>query len=259
MSAAAPGMPDPLAEVAESLQAARRARQAGPPPRTRGVSTLDQAYRVQELTYLSSSAPRHYKIGATSPALRAKFGADHSVLGMLAAPPRPSGSVLHRADFIAPLLEVEVAFVFGRSPDDPADADSVRAAVDHVRVAFEIADSATLGWDVELVDLVADNGCAAAAVLGDAQVAPAEFDSTEFTAVLEHEGTELARGGPAALVEGPWGTLAWLAATLPARGLGLDAGSVVLSGSCTPPTTWSAPGEYRARIEPLGDVVFVAS
>jgi 2-keto-4-pentenoate hydratase len=206
------------------------------------------------LTRASSLPLPHYKIGATSPALQERFGIDEPVFGVLPVLPLVAGSILPRSRLIAPLLEVEVAAVMARAPSDPTDPRSVREAVDHVRVAFEIADCATAGWDIELVDLVADNGCAAASVLGDLQVAPDDLGDRPFAAALERDGAELARGGRDVVVGGPWGTLAWLARTLPAHGLALETGSVVLTGSCITPTPMAEAGLYTARIDGLGAV-----
>jgi 2-keto-4-pentenoate hydratase len=249
----------PFSPAVTALQRARATLQPGPAPRTFGVATLTDAYRVQELTRTSSSSPTHYKIGATSTGLRQHLGAEEPVFGVLTSPPLAAGSILPRSRFIAPLLEVEVAVVMAGAPADPGDPRSVREAADHVRVAFEVADCATEGWAIELVDLVADNGCAATAVLGELEVTPDELDELTLDAVLEHDGTEIARGGLEAVVGGPWGTLAWLARTLPAHGLGLEAGSVVLSGSFTTPAPMAQAGVYTARIDGLGAVTLRAT
>jgi 2-keto-4-pentenoate hydratase len=239
--------------VAAALQAARRARTPGPPPRDLGVSTLADAYRVQKLTRASSSDPRHFKVGVTSAGLQAALGVDHPAYGALPDAVEESGAGVALDSFIQPLLEVEVAFVLGRAPADPTDASEVRAAVAEVRVAIEIADCRTAGWDIRLVDLVADAGCTGAAVLGGQPVPPDALPPS-FTASLCHDGTEIATGGDHLVVGGPWSTLAWLAAELDAAGLGLSAGSVVLTGSCTPPTAPRGPGRYVGRVEDLGEV-----
>jgi 2-keto-4-pentenoate hydratase len=249
----------PIISAASALRRARATLQPGPPPRTFGVTTLDDAYRVQKLTRASSSSPPHYKIGATSAALRQHLGAEEPVFGVLTSPPLAAGSILPRSQFIAPLLEVEVAVVMAGAPSDPGDPRSVREAAGHVRVAFEIADCATDGWAIELVDLVADNGCAATAVLGELEVAPDELDDRILDAVLEYDGTEIARGGLAAVVGGPWGTLAWLGGALPAHGLTLEAGSIVLTGSFTTPAPMARAGLYTARIDGLGAVTVRAT
>jgi 2-keto-4-pentenoate hydratase len=245
-----------LREVADLLRARRRTGTAGPAPQQAGVSTLADAYLVQKLTRTSTFVPRHYKVGITSSTLQAAFGIDHPAFGPLPDQLELDGAQVARDDFIAPLLEVEVAFVFAATPTDPHQAASVRAAVAEVRVAIEIADCRTLDWQIGAIDLVADSGCAGSAVLGATAMAPDALPDS-FEATLTYDGEEIARGGDHLVAGGPWTTLAWLAGELADQGLGLDAGSVVLTGSCTPPTAPPGAGTYAGQVGSLGQVTFV--
>jgi 2-keto-4-pentenoate hydratase len=245
-----------LLEIAELLRSRRATSTAGPAPQQCGVTTLTDAYRVQNLTRTSTSAPRHYKVGVTSSTLQSAFGIDHPAFGPLPDLLERDGAQVARHDFIAPLLEVEVAFVFGGPPADPRNADAVRAAVTEVRAAIEIADCRTLDWKIGVIDLVADSGCAGSAVLGGTRIAPDDL-SDSFDATLTHDGQEIASGGDQLVAGGPWSTLTWLASELADQHLGLDAGSVVLTGSCTPPTVPPGAGTYVGQVGSLGEVTFV--
>jgi len=81
--------------------------------------------------------------------------------------------------------------------------------------------------------LVADNALAAALVVGprnDPSVAPT-LPTAPVAMVLD--GTEVARGDGSAVLGDPVEALVWLANELADRGLGLRAGDVVTTGSCT--------------------------
>src|ERR1700754_612680 len=108
------------------------------------------------------------KIGLTSPAVQAQLGVDQPDFGVLFDDMwSPLGDIVDSTRLLQPRIEAEVAFVLARDLDAPQlDAESARAAVDHVVPALEIVDSRIAGWDITFVDTVADNASSGMFVLG---------------------------------------------------------------------------------------------
>jgi 2-keto-4-pentenoate hydratase len=240
--------------IAERLRIAATTSVSTVPPRTLGLAGIADAYRVQQLNRVSTTGPRHYKVGATSLALRQHLGAAEPAFGVVSGCLGDHGGTLARSGFIDPRLEVEVAFVFRARPRDPRDPESIRKAVAGVRVAFEVADCRITGWDLQIVDLIADNGCAATAVLGPDLVSAAVISETARPARLWQDGEVIADGGTGQVAGGVWESLFWLCPRLAAAGLDVSEGSIVLSGTCTGASPIRDDARYRGAIEGLGSV-----
>ena len=77
----------------------------------------------------------------------------------------------------------------------------------------------------------AGSGSCGLFVLGDSLVSPHDVDLTTCGMVLEKNGEIVATGAGAAALGSPVNAIAWLANTLGAFGIALQAGEVILSGS----------------------------
>ena len=155
---------------------------------------------------------------------------------------------------MAPRIEGEVAFVLGADLNlaAPTDADVV-AATDSVVAALEIIDSRIAGWDITLIDTVADNASAAMYVLGSA-VRPLDLDLASCAMTMRRNGTEVSAGLGSACLGSPVRAVAWLAATAYALGAPLRAGDVVLSGALGPVVDVHAGDRLEAEVDGLGAV-----
>jgi 2-keto-4-pentenoate hydratase len=261
------------AKALEMLVAARASGQPCPP--VRGLlpdSDIDAAYAVQASWVADQIAAGARvvgrKIGLTNPVVQAQFGVDRPDFGVLfesmACAP---GSPIDGARTLQPKIEAEIAFVLAEDLTGamigPAE---VAAATAYVVAALEIVDSRIAGWDIGIVDTIADNGSSGLFVLGDRRQELGRLDLAECAMTLRRvasggaggaggSGGEVVSTGTGASILGdPLAAVAWLAAAVRDHGRPLRAGEVVLSGSLGPMVP-VAPGDaFHAEISGIGQV-----
>jgi 2-keto-4-pentenoate hydratase len=252
-----------ITKLAERLRAAHTGAEPMPPIRDQlPAGDVDAAYQVQEVNtrHWVASGRRLVgrKIGLTSAAVQRQLGVDQPDFGMLFADMAvDSGAVVAAGSLLQPRVEAEVAFVLGHDLDaaEPTLADLLRA-VDYALPAIEIVDSRIAGWDIGIVDTVADNASSGQFVLG---TTPRRLDDPAIDLrlagmVMERHGEPVVFGAGAACLGHPLHALRWLAATMVRAGRPLAAGDVVLSGALGPMLP-AAPGDrFEARISGLGAV-----
>jgi 2-keto-4-pentenoate hydratase len=129
-------------------------------------------------------------------------------------------------------------------------------AVAFVLPALEIVDSRIAGWDIGILDTVADNASAGMFVLGSTPVEPRGLDLRTCGMVLEVEGRTASLGVGAACLEHPLNAAAWLAGTLAEMGDPLRAGDIVLTGALGPMVPLHPGKHVAAQIGGLGRVSF---
>ena len=272
----------------EMLVAARATGQPCPP--VRGLlpdGDVDAAYAVQASWVADQIAAGARvvgrKIGLTNPAVQAQFGVDRPDFGVLfesmACAP---GTPIDAARTLQPKIEAEIAFVLAEDLTGamigPAE---VAAATAYVVAALEIVDSRIAGWDIGIVDTIADNGSSGLFVLGDRRQELGRLDLAECAMTLRRvasgggDGTGGAGGGDgtgglgevggtggevvstgtgASILGDPLAAVAWLATAVRDHGRPLRAGEVVLSGSLGPMVP-VAPGDaFHADITGVGQV-----
>jgi 2-oxopent-4-enoate/cis-2-oxohex-4-enoate hydratase len=117
---------------------------------------------------------------------------------------------------------------------------------------FEIVDSRIRDWKIRIQDTVADNASCGVFVLGDRLVDPRDVDLATCGMVLEKNGEIVATGAGAAALGHPANAVAWLANTLGALGIALEAGEVVLSGSLAAMVPVRAGDDLRVSIGGIG-------
>lgn len=247
--------------AAELRQAYERA-EPGKPLRDRLIATGDvaMAYQVQRAVvdgWLAGGRRRvGAKIGLTSTAVQQQLGVDQPDFGVLLADMAvPDGEVVPWGRLLQPKVEAEVAFVLGADlPYKDVTSVDIIKAVDFLLPAIEIADCRIAGWDISIVDTVADNAAAGLYVLGTTPRRLADVDLRACGMVLEQGGEPVSVGAGAACLGNPLHAVAWLAATLADAGDPLQAGDVVLSGALGPMVTVQPGAAYEARISGLGSV-----
>jgi 2-keto-4-pentenoate hydratase len=256
-------------EALDLLAAARATRQPCPP--VRGLlpaGDVDAAYAVQSAWVADQIAAGARvigrKIGLTNPAVQAQFGVDRPDFGVLfddmACAP---GTPIDSARMLQPKIEAEIAFVLAEDLAGPVIGPAeVAAATAYVAAALEIVDSRIAGWDIGIVDTIADNGSSGLFVLGDRRQRLGRLDLAECAMTLRRvaagqggAGGEVVSTGTGASIFGhPLAAVAWLAAAVRDHGSPLRAGEVVLSGSLGPMVT-VAPGDvFVADITGVGQV-----
>lgn len=186
-----------------------------------------------------------WKVAFASRAAQDRFGIDEPVLGALTdAMAVAPGSTVPLARLIQPKLEIELAFVLGRTlvPGFYSDED-ILAAISEVAPAFEIADSRWQGWRFGVGGFLADNAAAALYCLGSrVKFHPEQLAQVNYR--LACDGVPCGEGNAQAREDTPQANLCWLVRRLLADGQCVEAGQVVLSGSLLAPLDIKA-GEYR--------------
>ena len=165
--------------------------------------------------------------------------------------------------FIAPRIEVELAFVLGRPLKGPGvTLFDVLAATDYVTPALEIIDARIEQFDRDtkaprkVFDTISDFAANAGIVLGGRPVKPDMVDLRWVGAMLFKNGVIEETGLAAGVLNHPATGVAWLANKLAPHDEQLQAGDVVLAGSFTRPTTAFAGDSIHADYGPLGTVSF---
>ena len=165
--------------------------------------------------------------------------------------------------FIAPRIEVELAFVLGKPLEGPGvTLFDVLAATEYVTPAIEIIDSRIEQFDREtrvmrkVYDTISDFAANAGIVTGGRPVRPDAVDLRWVGAMLFKNGVIEETGLAAGVLNHPATGVAWLANKIAPYDEQLNVGDVVLAGSFTRPTTAVAGDTFHADYGPLGTVSF---
>jgi len=163
--------------------------------------------------------------------------------------------------FIAPRVEVELAFVLARPLKGPGvTLFQVLQATEYVTPALEIIDARIEQFDRDtkaprkVFDTIADFAANAGVVLGGRPVKPELVDLRWVGALLYKNGVIEETGLAAAVLNHPATGVAWLANKIAAYDEELDAGDVNLSGSFTRPTSAACGDVLHADFGPLGNI-----
>jgi 2-keto-4-pentenoate hydratase len=222
--------------------------------------SLDDAYRIQQLNVERRIATGEkiigHKIGLTGKPMQEKFGVNEPDYGhLLESMYHDEQKALDLRELVDPQVEVEPAFILGKELAGPGlTIDDVIAATDHVVVCFEVIDSRITDWRIKLQDTVADNGSSARFTLGTEQVGPGELALEDLDTILEVDGELVESGNTGAILGHPANGIAWLGNKLSEFGIVLEAGHVVLPGTCIRCYRIAGHRQARGRIDGLGDV-----
>lgn len=224
------------------------------------------AYRVQdalhELLAATDLGPQAgHKIGCTTAVMQRYLKIDSPCAGgFFAADVHASGTTLAPARFRRVGVECEIAVRLGRdlpAGEAPFAPARVAGAIDSAMAAIELVDDRYADWRAtDTPTLIADDFFAAGCVLGTPIAAGRLPDLATVEGFTTINGAEAGRGRGADVLGHPHIALAWLAGVLAARGRGLRAGDLVLTGSLVQ-TVWLSPGDaVRIAIAGLGTVDF---
>jgi 2-oxo-hept-3-ene-1,7-dioate hydratase len=230
--------------------------------------TVEDAYAIQRagvgLAEADGRLVKGRKIGLTSRTMQQAGGISEPDYGVLYEDMFfTDGSVVPRERFIAPRIEVELAFVLGTSLAGPeCTIYDVLRATEFVTPAIEILDARFQMTDPDtgstrtIVDTIADNAADAGIVTGGRVVRPHDVDLRWVAALLYRNGVIEESGVAAAVLNHPANGVAWLANRLAGHGVELVAGQLILAGSFTRPV-WVQPGDtFHADFGPLGSIAF---
>jgi 2-oxo-hept-3-ene-1,7-dioate hydratase len=172
-----------------------------------------------------------------------------------------TGSDIPIDRFIAPRVEVELAFVLGKTLKGPGvTLFQVLRATEYVTPALEIIDARIEQFDREtkeprrVYDTIADFAACAGIVVGGRPVKPDAVDLRWVGALLYKNAVIEETGLAAAVLNHPATGVAWLANKIAPHGEQLNAGDIVLGGSFTRPTQAQRGDVLHADYGPLGNI-----
>jgi 2-oxo-hept-3-ene-1,7-dioate hydratase len=229
--------------------------------------TIEDGYAVSRawvaMKIAEGRKPIGHKIGLTSRAMQQSSQIDEPDYGTLLDDMLFDAGDIPTARFIAPRVEVELAFVLKKKLEGArVTVEDVLDATDYVTPAIEIIDARIEQFDRhtrvmrKVQDTISDNAANAGIIVAGRKTHPREVDLPWCGAVLRQNGV-VEETGLAAGVQGhPAIGVAWLARKLAPWGEKLEAGEVVLAGSFTRPIGARRGDVFDADYGPLGRFQF---
>jgi 2-keto-4-pentenoate hydratase len=205
------------------------------------IQTLsrEDAYAVQK-KYLSEriasgERPAGYKIGCTSPAIRAQFGLSEPVCGRLMTPQvYQDGDTLDISRYVDCALEPELVLHLGMDLDgDNLASSHLLGAISAVSPGIEVHNYRFWYGRPTAQELIASNAIHAAIVVGKKYDLPSDIDLARERTTLMINEVEVATGLGIDIMGGPIESLRWLLQHLQKRGARLLEGDLVIPGSAT--------------------------
>lgn len=248
-------------ELARLLWQARRDGGVVRPDYIDPPKTSAEAHAIQhQIAALSGYAARGFKVGSTSLEAQRILGTDEPGAGLLLAPFVHESPA--RVTIVAehtPAVEGEFAFRLGRDlppRDRPYSLDEVASAVAAVAGAIEVVGSRFAGGLAGKGRLLvtADCGANVALVCGAWHERFPLADLPNHPVTMTVNGTPRGSGTGSRALGDPLNVLVWLANEQSAAGLGLKAGEIVSTGTCTGLDAVMPGDGVRADFGILGEV-----
>ena len=225
-------------------------------------ASLEEAYVVQDAAHRRFIAAGWgplggHKIALTSRAVQELCGVDQPAGGgIFASRIHTSPATLRLSDFMHLGLEFELGVRLGRdlpAAGAPYDRTSVALAVATCMPAFELIEDRGADYgDLDAASILTDKCWCGGVVLGPEVADWQGLDLAATPVELAWNGAVVDRGTTGAAMGHPFEALAWLANLLAARGRGMQAGEVVITGSALKTRFPEAGDEVTYRFEGLG-------
>lgn len=240
--------------------AARAARRREHLPEHLRPEKEDDATRINEAIWRINTADvAGWKIGATGPAAQKALGLTRPFTGFIPADcVDANGARYEFARMMRPIVESEYAFRMARTlppKAGPYSRAEVEAAIGSLIIGLEIPES-RLPEDHGLgaFGTLIDHGGTGRFVIGREIEDWRGVDCTDQDVVLTFDGEEVGRGRGSAMMGHPVEALTWFANHLSERGIPLEAGIFVTTGSCTGVVQAMRPLRAVADFGPAGKV-----
>ena len=226
-------------------------------PQTRG-----EGYAVQQaLLAATGDKAMGWKIAATSTAGQQHIGVSGPLAGrLLASRCLPDGATVSMRGNVMHVIEAEFAFRMGADVlaqgASPLTVQQVMAQVADLHLAIEIPNSRYQDFvTAGEAQLIADFACASHMVLGAALTTDwRSVDLVAQTVQVSRGGEVVALGKGSNALGDPRVALTWLANELISHGLHLQAGDVVITGTCVVPVPVVVGQYLTAQYPGLGEV-----
>jgi 2-keto-4-pentenoate hydratase len=248
--------------AAEMLLAEHRANTTFKPfDRLRGPAIVADAYDIQQ-KFVGLLRAEHgdtigYKVGLTSETMQKFCGIDHPIAGVvLASRLHRSGATIRRAAFGRLGLEFEIAVRIKSDVPPSASPHTARTIEPHIGgvcAAIELVDDRAADYThLDVLALVADNSWNGGIVLSELVSKWPDLESVLGKAT--RDGAAIGEGHGRDILGHPFNSVAWLAAHLAARGEGLKAGQIVMTGSVMKTVFPTEDAAYGFSLDGIGDV-----
>ncbi len=219
---------------------------------------VTQAYELQsavaELRRSRGEQIIGYKVGCTSPKVRAQLGIDHCVTGRLYDLEQyASGAVLSRSKYANLAIEGELGVELSRAPTaEDFVKTGVPACVARIFPVVELHHHVLRGKRASVGELIAHNAIHAGFVAGSGVRSDEAFGEPSLS--IQADGRVLEECAGPELIHTIHSSLHWLTKTLAERGEQLTGGQSVLTGSI--PLLIPLREDCRIRVEapPFGSV-----
>jgi 2-oxo-hept-3-ene-1,7-dioate hydratase len=258
-----------IEDLARQLEAARVSRvQLRHFSKAHPEMTIDDGYAIQrewvKLRLAQGRQIKGRKIGLTSRAMQiASQITEPDYAPLLDDMFYDQGGDIPIQHFIAPRVEVELAFILGKPLKGPGiTLFDVLSATDYVTPAIEIIDARIEQFDRDtrqmrkVFDTISDFAANAGIVLGGRPIKPMDVDLRWVGAMLSKNGQIEETGLAAAVLNHPATGVAWLANKIAPYGEQLEAGQVILGGSFTRPVAAVAGDCFQVDYGKLGSLGF---
>ena len=246
--------------AAELLQAEKKVSPIEPLSERDKSLDLEGAYRIQMQNVKSGESNGRvltgYKIGLTSREAQSHFNVFEPDFGHLFGDMAvPTDGELNLSQLIQPKIEGEIAFVLEHELKGPGvtSAQAIRA-VAGAMVSMEVVDSRIKDWKIKAVDTIADNGSSARFILSNEIIPLDQLDLANAGMALSCNGEVQLTASGAAVMGHPINALVFLANELGSRGIGLQPGQVILSGSLGGMISLRENDYYQCEVLGLGSV-----
>jgi len=220
--------------------------------------TFEEAYAIQDIrTKLRVEQGFNaigYKMGLTSKAKQQMLGRTEPTYGRLFNyMPLDENEPLEFKNHIQPKVETEIAFVMKDSlRGQDIDIDAVLKATDYIVASLEIIDSRYIDFKFSSQDGIADNISASRIKLGNIKISPYDTDLAELGIKININGTDIATGNGAAVLDHPANAVIMLVKMLHREGKFLDAGQIVMTGAVTASYKLTVGDKVTANFDTLG-------
>lgn len=230
--------------------------------------TIEDGYAIQrewvKLELADGRTIRGRKIGLTSRAMQVSSQiTEPDYAPLMDDMFFDAGGDIPMSRFIAPRVEVELAFILGKPLKGlGVTLYDVLSATEYVTPAIEIIDARIEQFDRDtkamrkVFDTISDFAANAGIVLGGRPVKPMDVDLRWVGALLHKNGVIEESGLAAAVLNHPANGVAWLANKIAPYDEQLNVGDVVLAGSFTRPVSAAAGDTFHVDYGPLGSVAF---
>ena len=228
--------------------------------------TIPDAYAIQkEWIRIKLAEGRRivgHKIGLTSRAMQMSSQINEPDYGtLLDDMVFPDGAEIPCSRFIAPMIEVELAFILkDRLEGENVSMLDVLSATDYVIPALELIDARSQRIDPEskrprkVMDTISDNAANAGIIMGGRPIKPMDLDLRWVSALLYRNGVIEETGVAAGVLNHPANGIAWLAKRFAPHGIALEPGQIILAGSFTRPVAASPGDTFHVDYGPLGNI-----